>query len=153
MFDANSSVMIIDMQCYYMKNKKPEDLEKKVPYQLELIEQARQQGVPIVFLEFIDLGHTIPEIPKYKRDIVVTKEYIDGFLDTDLEDKLKLYGIETIHVLGCNAKACVMATVLHGERLGYEMIVHQQGILSYHSSRGYMQEALETFRQHDIRII
>jgi len=120
------AVLLIDMQDSFLGGIRPEEREREIPYQLEVLEHCRQNGVPVIVLEYEKHGPTTKAL-KDKVESLKVKDYIvksqnDGFVDTCLEEKLKGYGAETVLLMGVNASACVISTAEGALNAGFKIM-------------------------------
>jgi ureidoacrylate peracid hydrolase len=75
-------------------------------------------------------------------DIVAQEHWCSsGFANTDLDQQLKLHGIQHVIVVGLIAHTCVEATVRFAAELGYAATMVKDATASY--SQGEMHAALE----------
>ncbi|GLR46359.1 isochorismatase family protein [Sphingomonas astaxanthinifaciens] len=115
-----------------------------------LAEQARRQGIPLVFtrVEYpLDkeaeparlfrrkiaglacweagnpLGEFTPDLAPQDGDIVVTKQFPSAFFGTDLAEQLRARGIDTILVTGLTTSGCVRASALDALCHGFAPLV------------------------------
>ena len=114
-----------------------------VPKTAELLESARENGVPVIFcndahLKGIDHelklwgdhaiagtegAQVIPELGLCEKDYVVSKRRYSGFFRTDLELLLKELGVETVVMTGLHTHMCVRHTSADAYCLGFEVAV------------------------------
>ncbi len=114
-----------------------------VPKTAELLESARENGVPVIFcndahLKGIDHelklwgdhaiagtegAQVIPELGLCEKDYVVPKRRYSGFFRTDLELLLKELGVETVVMTGLHTHMCVRHTSADAYCLGFEVAV------------------------------
>ena len=94
-----------------------------------LVDRAREEGVPIVWVQHSDEGmpkgseswEYVPELPQRNDEPVVHKRFGDSFEDTDLEDVLARAGIGHLVVTGAQTDACIRSTI-HGAFVrGYDV--------------------------------
>jgi nicotinamidase-related amidase len=87
-----------------------------------LVEQARQQQVPVVWvqhsadeelIEGTDDWRIVPELTPGESEPLIGKRYGDSFEDTDLESVLGRLGVGRLVVAGAETDACIRST-LHG---------------------------------------
>src|SRR5881227_3236068 len=86
-----------------------------------LVERARRQGVPVVWVQHnddqlvrgSDEWRIVPELAPGAGEPLVDKSYGDSFEDTDLEAVLADLGIGRLFVVGAQTDACIRST-LHG---------------------------------------
>jgi nicotinamidase-related amidase len=86
-----------------------------------LVEKARQEQVPVVWVQHSDEGlvrgsedwRIVPELAPDDAEPLVEKNYGDSFEDTILESVLSDLGVGRLIVVGAETDACVRST-LHG---------------------------------------
>jgi nicotinamidase-related amidase len=75
------------------------------------------------FLKGTSSVETIKEIDQRPEDLVVSKERITGFYETELDQNLKRLRIENIFFAGVNTDQCVLATMADANYRGYNCIL------------------------------
>ncbi|MEU5715064.1 cysteine hydrolase family protein [Streptomyces sp. NPDC020403] len=86
-----------------------------------LVGRARQEGVPVVWVQHSDEELTrgsdawriVPELTPGEAEPLVEKSYGDSFEDTTLESVLSGLGVGRLVVVGAETDACIRST-LHG---------------------------------------
>jgi nicotinamidase-related amidase len=86
-----------------------------------LVAKARQERVPVVWVQHSDEGLTrgsddwriVPELDPGDTEPLVEKSYGDSFEDTTLESVLSGLGVGRLFVVGAETDACIRST-LHG---------------------------------------
>ncbi|MEV8604210.1 isochorismatase family protein [Streptomyces griseoviridis] len=86
-----------------------------------LVERARREEVPVVWVQHSDEGLTrgsddwriVPELTPGDAEPLVEKSYGDSFEDTALETVLSKLGTGRLVVVGAETDACIRST-LHG---------------------------------------
>jgi hypothetical protein len=86
-----------------------------------LVERARQDGVPVVWVQHFDEGlprgsdewRIVPELTPGDAEPLVEKSYGDAFEDTNLEAVLAGLGAGRLIIAGAETDACIRST-LHG---------------------------------------
>jgi nicotinamidase-related amidase len=86
-----------------------------------LVDRARQDGVPVVWVQHEDEGlakgsdewRIVPELSPGGTEPLVEKSYGDSFEDTELETILSGLGVGRLVVVGAQTDACIRST-LHG---------------------------------------
>jgi nicotinamidase-related amidase len=86
-----------------------------------LVEKARQEQVPVVWVQHSDEGlardsdnwRIVPELTPDDAEPLVEKNYGDSFEDTTLENILADLGVGRLVVVGAQTDACIRST-LHG---------------------------------------
>jgi nicotinamidase-related amidase len=93
-----------------------------------LVERARQEAVPVVWVQHSDEGlergtddwRIVPELVPGEAEPLIEKNYGDSFDDTTLEDVLAGLGVGRLVVCGAQTDACIRST-LHGALVrGYD---------------------------------
>ena len=86
-----------------------------------LVEKARQEEVPVVWVQHSDEGlakgsdewRIVPELSPDEAEPLIEKNYGDSFEDTTLESVLSGLGVGRLVVVGAQTDACIRST-LHG---------------------------------------
>ncbi|MEV0620164.1 isochorismatase family protein [Nonomuraea sp. NPDC050404] len=96
-----------------------------------LVEKARQEQVPVVWVQHSDedmskgseAWQIVSELTRAEGEPLVEKLYGDSFEDTTLEDVLAGLGIGRLVVVGAQTDACIRST-LHGAiARGYDALL------------------------------
>jgi len=104
------------------------------------LDRFRDSGAPVIHLQHI---WDSPDAPFFRKgtagteihplltpaegETLLTKDEPNGFLGTDLEEKLRAGGIDEVVVAGMMSSMCVDATVRAGADLGFGMTVIHDG--------------------------
>lgn len=119
-------VILIDMQRHFLKLISDTKTLKIVAKQKQMIEFCIVNDIPLITLEYNDAGETIPELKEQTksvpRNIVIIKPDNDGFIYTNLHEKLKEMKAETLLLMGVYAEACVLATAMGAVKRKYKVI-------------------------------
>jgi nicotinamidase-related amidase len=94
-----------------------------------LVDRAREEGVPIVWVQHSDEGlqkgsqawEYVPELVRTESEPVVHKTFGDSFEDTDLEQILAAAGVGSLVVAGAQTDACVRSTIHGAFARGYDV--------------------------------
>ena len=116
--------------------------QKIVPNIAALIKRARKQGTPVIYLrdahmpedkemaiwgehamKGTEASEIIPELKPEKTDTVIEKRWYSGFVGTELPEKLKKMGADTLIFTGVSTDICVQNNVGHAYFSGYKTIV------------------------------
>lgn len=99
------------------------------------VEQARDQGVPIVYTRVVpgayddpdhpDLGIVEPLAPA-EDDAVVDKSYSSAFFGSDLLARLVREDVDTVFTVGNTTSGCLRATVVDAQQLGFDVVVPKE---------------------------
>jgi nicotinamidase-related amidase len=92
----------------------------------QLIDQAREKNVPIIFVQHHDEGLTresdawgiVPELHRQLGDPVIEKNYRDAFAGTEMLDTLQALGATHLVITGAQSDYCVTtashSALVHG---------------------------------------
>jgi nicotinamidase-related amidase len=125
----NTALLVIDVQNGVVKGAHERDTV--VANVGSLVEKARQEGVPVVWVQHNDEGlargsdewRIVPELKPADTEPLVEKNYGDSFEDTNLESVLAGLGVGRLVVAGAQTDACIRST-LHGAfARGYDAIL------------------------------
>ncbi len=127
------AIIVVDMLKDAFQGKERSSIEeywKIVPKIKELLETARGMGIPIIFASDSFMAHdfifkgkgsyslrgtegaeVIDELPA-KPSEILPKRRFSGFFKTDLDQTLRLLGVDTAVIAGINTQVCVLATAL-----------------------------------------
>ena len=122
-----------------------------VPATAELLDAARQKGVPVIFcndahIKNIDRelalwgdhaiagtpgAEVIAELKLAESDYVVPKRRYSGFFQTDLDILLRELGVKTVVMTGLHTHMCVRHTSADAYSLGYDVVVAKEATDSF----------------------
>ena len=122
-----------------------------VPKTKELLEGAREKGVPVIFCNdahLKDIDHelklwgnhaiigtkgaeVIPELGLCEKDYVVPKRRYSGFFQTDLKLLLDELGVDTVIMTGLHTHMCVRHTSADAYQYGYNVLVAKDATDSF----------------------
>ncbi len=149
---ARCAVLTNDLQ-YDLVNKN-EDRREAVtaftPKMTAFLARMRELDVPIVHLQLINKEDD-PRAERYDgwlpvtkgsdgarimaefladTDVVVEKNKDSGFYETDLDERLKELGVDTVAITGMQTQICVQTTAADGFFRGYNVIVPSDAVVS-----------------------
>jgi nicotinamidase-related amidase len=116
----NTALLVIDVQNGVVEGAPARDAV--VANIGSLVEKARQEDVPVIWVQHADDGglatgsdawKIVPELDPDDAEPLIAKRYGDSFEDTELETVLSELGIGRLVVVGAQTDACVRST-LHG---------------------------------------
>jgi len=115
----NTALIVIDVQNGVVAGNHERDAV--VANVGSLVERAREEGVPVVWIQHNDDGlargsdewRIVPELSPADAEPLVEKSYGDSFEDTDLEAVLSGLGVGRLVVAGAQTDSCIRST-LHG---------------------------------------
>jgi nicotinamidase-related amidase len=96
----------------------------------KLLEIARDLKVPVIHIQHdggagtpydigAELGAIADEVAPIAGEPVITKNYPNAFVQTDLDERLKAIGIQKIMLAGFMTHMCINSTAHGGFNLGY----------------------------------
>jgi nicotinamidase-related amidase len=115
----NTALLVVDVQNGVVKEAHERDAV--VANVASLVENARRDHVPIVWVQHSDEGlardsddwRIVPELAPGDAEPLVEKSYGDAFEDTSLETMLSHLGVGRLVIVGAETDACIRST-LHG---------------------------------------
>ena len=115
----NTALLIVDVQNGVVEGTPERDTV--VANVGSLVEKARQQQVPVVWVQHSDDGlpkgseewRIVPELSPDEAEPLIEKNYGDSFEDTSLENVLSDLRVGRLVVVGAQSDACIRST-LHG---------------------------------------
>ena len=125
----NTALLVVDVQNGVVAGAHQRDTV--VANVGSLVEKARREGVPVVWVQHSDEGlargsdswRIVPELSPGEAEPLVEKSYGDSFEGTALEAVLSGLGVGRLVVVGAQTDACVRST-LHGAFVrGYDALL------------------------------
>jgi nicotinamidase-related amidase len=115
----NTALLVVDVQQGVVEGSPGRDTV--VANIGSLVEKARQDDVPVVWVQHSDEGlakgsdawKIVAELSPDEAEPLIEKSYGDSFEDTDLETVLSGLGVGRLVVVGAQTDACIRST-LHG---------------------------------------
>jgi nicotinamidase-related amidase len=126
----NTALLVIDVQNGVMAGAHRRD--EVIANINALVDQARAQDVPVVWVQHADDENLIPdteswayvaELERDQSEPLVHKRYGDSFEDTSLEDELAQRGVGRLVVTGAQTDACIRSTIHGAFTRGYDTIL------------------------------
>jgi nicotinamidase-related amidase len=115
----NTALLVVDVQNGVVE--KAHERDAVVANVGSLVERARQEQVPVVWVQHSDDGlargsdewRIVPELAPADAEPLIEKHYGDAFDDTSLGTVLSDLGVGRLVVAGAETDACIRST-LHG---------------------------------------
>ena len=101
-----------------------------------LVDCAHRAGAPVFYVQHSDKRFLVkgsddwqlhPDLHPLDTDRIIHKQHGSAFKDTDLGQALKSRNVKSLVVAGLVTHGCVRATCLDAKRLGYRVILAQDG--------------------------
>ncbi|WP_433192026.1 cysteine hydrolase family protein [Nocardia sp. CA-107356] len=107
-----------------------------------LVERAREQGVPVVWIQHSSaelvpgsaLWEYVPELVRAESEPLVHKEFGDSFEDTELARVLAEAGVGRLVVTGAETDACIRSTIHGAFARGYDVTLVSDGHTTFDKS-------------------
>lgn len=106
-----------------------------------LVDRAHRAGAPVFLAQHANESTLVegsddwqfhPQIRPTAADTIIHKRQGSAFEGTTLKEQLENGGVGTLVVTGLVTRGCVRATCLHARRLGYEVILVEDGHSTFH---------------------
>jgi nicotinamidase-related amidase len=124
------ALLVIDVQgdvvgTAYHKDEVVRNIQK-------LLEQARERGVPVIYVQhdgsqdlvpYTPGWQILPEVVPRADEVVVRKESPDAFHQTRLQEELEARGIKRLVIVGGQTEVCVCSTARRAVSLGYDVLL------------------------------
>lgn len=153
------ALVVVDMQHDFVDPDSPSTCapmaQERIPAIRSILDAARQAGIPVFHTQGIvkrDLsdvglwkGHAkrsglcqiegsrgaeiVEELAPIEGEQVVRKTRPSAFFGTDLHDRLRSLGVDTLLVVGTSMSGCVRATVTDGFSHDYRVSVIREGVI------------------------
>jgi len=132
----NLSVILIDMQEFFLQRLTPRVRKELLNNQKKVIDWAKNNRIPVFVTEYSSGNQNRGEIiPIFKKRIRNLKSYKiiklqnGGFTNTELNNLLKEHGVKRILLLGVNANGCVQDTAIGALHRGYKVLT-SEGVIA-----------------------
>ena len=161
------AIVVVDMLKDAFKRRDlpaTQEYLKILPKIKELLEKARKLGIPIIFAcdsflenDFIFKGkhsysirgtegaEVVEDLRPGKEDQILLKRRFSAFFKTDLDQTLRLLGVDTVVITGINTHVCVYATAMDSVCNDFYAIVLED--CSASRDREVHQGCIEVLRQ------
>jgi len=139
------AIVVVDMLKDAFKRKNlpsTQEYVKIVPKIKRLLNKARELNIPIIFAcdsflekDFIFKGkqpysvrgtegaEVVEDLRPKKKDQILPKRRFSAFFKTDLDQTLRLLGVDTVVITGINTHVCVYATAMDSVCHDFKAIV------------------------------
>jgi nicotinamidase-related amidase len=126
-----SALIMIDLQNTYRRGvMKLSGVEQAIAEAAKLLEMARDLKVPVIHIQHdggpgtpydvrAEIGAISDEVAPIAGESVITKNYPNSFVQTDLDEQLKALGVHKIMLAGFMTHMCINSTAHGGFNLGY----------------------------------
>lgn len=127
----DSALILIDIQNTYRQGlMQLTNVEPAIQEAKRLLIKARALNIPVIHIQHdagvgtpyditADIGAIADEVAPISGEKVITKNYPNAFVQTELDAELKALGIKNIVLAGFMTHMCVNSTAHGGFNLGY----------------------------------
>lgn len=123
---ATTALLVIDLQHGVLQGCF--DAEGVLRRTAQLVDRARSSDVPVIWVQdhgsFAEGTHDWQLAAPLERDadeLLVRKEYLDSFADTDLADVLGSLGVRHLVVAGAQSDYCIRTTTQAAAARGFDV--------------------------------
>lgn len=132
---ASAALIMIDCQNTYRKGvMQLTGVEEAIVEAKKLLARARAAKIPVIHIQHdagagtpydvnAEIGRICDEVAPLPGEPVITKNYPNSFVATDLDEQLKALGIKNIVLAGFMTHMCINSTAHGGFNLGYNVTV------------------------------
>lgn len=135
---TKQAILIIDLQNEYLPTGKLPlvGIEKAVENSAKVIADGREKGIQVIHIQHIFANEEMPvfepgsvgieiqtTVAPAKDEVVIVKNYVNSFLDTNLKQLLEENGVKELIVAGAMSHLCVDAAVRAAADFGYKVTV------------------------------
>jgi nicotinamidase-related amidase len=143
----NEAIVLVDMVNDFVTGAlECERAERIIPRLQALLEEARQAGVPVIYVNDAHLeedfemdlwgehamkgtkgAEIIPELAPADSDFILEKRTYSAFYDTGLDQLLRSLGVETMYITGLHTNMCCRHTSADAYFRGYDLVALSDG--------------------------
>lgn len=135
---SKQAVLVVDLQNEYLPSGKLPlaGIDSALKNAARVIADARSNAIPVIHIrhEFVTPGTPFfvpgtdgvkihPTVAPTEGELVITKNYPNSFLQTDLKQTLDEKGVEEVTVVGAMSHMCIDATARAASDFGYKTTV------------------------------
>jgi nicotinamidase-related amidase len=130
---SKAALLVIDVQQGLFEKSTPiYQAEKFLENLNTLIDRARRQDVPVIFIQhsnekFLIKGSAAwqlhPKIQPLAGEVIIHKLHGNAFLETSLDDELQQRGVGVLYISGLVTHGCVRATSQGALQHGYKVVL------------------------------
>ena len=159
-FGKHPALVVVDFVMAYLELSSPlyAGVEAALASNIRLVAVARETGIPVIFTNVVyepggadgglfyrkipalrvfdagsALGNFPPDLQPQEDDLVISKQFASAFFRTELDQKLRVRGVDTLIVTGLSTSGCVRATALDALQHGFAPFVVREACGDRHS--------------------
>ncbi|MDP2908028.1 MAG: isochorismatase family cysteine hydrolase [Nanoarchaeota archaeon] len=146
------AVLVIDMQDFWLSEIDEKELETELPYQTEVLNYCDKNNIPVFVIEYKNCGPTTAYLSNKLKDMpkkeYITKTNRSAFERTNLEEKLKASGVDTLILMGVYASHCVKGTAEGALDAGFYIITSKDLIAD--DKHNNKKESIEWYKEKGV---
>lgn len=121
---SKTAVVVIDYQPKTLSYFTKEFQNDIIARANKVLSAVRQKGIPVIFVqkgESIPDEQIHPQIIRQPGDLVLIKKNSGAFSTTNLDERMKKLGIDTLVLMGIYTSGAVMSTLRWGADINYKL--------------------------------
>ena len=121
---SKTAVIVIDYQPKTLSYFTKEFQNDIITRANKVLSAVRQKSIPVVFVQRGQGTHDVeihPQIIRQVQDIVLIKTNSGAFSTTNLDDRMKKLGIDTLVLMGIYTSGAVMSTLRWAADINYKL--------------------------------
>jgi nicotinamidase-related amidase len=132
-----AALLVIDVQQGLFQRSNPIYKAKELLENINtLVKRAHGAGIPVFYIQHANKGTLVqgsdewqlhPQMQPVEVDFIIHKRHGNAFKDTTLGQELESRQINRLVATGLLTNGCVKATCIAAQKLGYEVILVQDG--------------------------
>lgn len=145
-----AALVVIDMQVSLIEDETP-NTDEIMSAVFRLVEQARSDGVPVVWVLDTSVKPDPSLHPVFKPkpgEAVVRKDHCNAFVDTPLAGELGGRGVDRIVVCGMQSDACIDETVHAAPHYGYAVTLVGDAHTTHDRHKRHFSEVVQTVNKN-----
>ena len=159
------ALLVIDVQnAFFADPVAAASLNEAIEYINAAIDLFRERQLPVVVIQHMNPqtglvpeseGFAVPASLKLlPSDLWITKTYGNAFVKTDLAEKLRALGVDTVITTGYCAEYCVLSTYRGAKDLDFMPLVFRGSLASGHPERiRFVEEISEVVSYGALRVM
>ncbi|MBE4907561.1 cysteine hydrolase [Bacillus luteolus] len=134
---SKTAVLVIDAQVGIIEGPSIGPVFRKeqvLEVMKNVIERAREDNLPVIYVQDLDVGANNPEeqkihpsIAPQETEFVIQKTATNAFYLTTLSETLKELNVEHLVIVGCKTEFCVDTTSRSATVLGFDVTLVADG--------------------------
>jgi nicotinamidase-related amidase len=121
---SKTAVIVIDYQLKTLSYFTKEFQDDIIARTNKVLLAARQKGIPVIFVQKGEGAPDVeihPQIMRQSHDTVLIKTNSGAFSTTNLDDRMKTLGIDTLVLIGIYTSGAVMSTLRWAADINYKL--------------------------------